>query len=227
MTPQSPAVANLVRLLQSGPLLLVIVMLVALAAWRSIAPDARPPLAIYGLRFFLGFIFVFSGLAKLIPGFPNTIGPPWLESRLEPYGLGLFARFVALAELAVGLLLLTRRFATLGALMLFPMLTGILVVTISLKWRGTPYVNTVFLLMNAALLAYDYPKLRWIVSDEAPSFANPSAFGPRVGFDLLWLAAFGVILLALGLSRPLGPGTVAGFLSVAAVLGLILAEWRR
>lgn len=49
----------------------------------------------------------------------------------------------------LGALLLSQRFATLGAVMLVPMLANILVITISLQWRGTPYVNAV-LLVSAA-----------------------------------------------------------------------------
>ena len=68
------------------------------------------------------------------------MGPADLENTLAPYGLATYARFIALSETGIGLLLLTRRFATLGALFLAPMLINILVLTASLHWRGTPYM---------------------------------------------------------------------------------------
>ena len=213
------------RLLYSPPFLLLLGVLPAAAAYRLMDEARRPPLLIHGLRWFLGLVFAVSGLAKLIPGFPNIIGPPWLESRLAPYGLALFARFVALSEVAVGLLLLTRRFATLGAVALFPMLTGILVVTISLQWRGTPIVNAVLLLMNAALLAHDYPRLRWLVTVEAPS-ASPAPARPT-RTDLLWLAALAGVLGLLGLLHPGSAGSATAVLPVAVLLALIVIEWRR
>lgn len=98
--------------------------------------------------------------------FPNLMGPVWLEEELVKYNLGLFARFVAYIQVVTGILLLTQRFATLGALMLFPMLLNILVITISLQWRGTPYVVSFFLLLNIFLFLYDYPRLKALISED-------------------------------------------------------------
>jgi uncharacterized membrane protein YphA (DoxX/SURF4 family) len=115
-------------------------------------------------RIFLGLIFLTAGLAKLTHGLtPGLIGPVWLEERLAQYGLGLWAQFVAWSQLLIGVLLLSQRFATLGAVMLVPMLTNILVVTISLQWRGTPYVNAVLLAMNLFLLWADRERLKPLV----------------------------------------------------------------
>ena len=215
------------RYLFNGPATVLLVILACLGIYRLLDRGARPPFLIYAIRCFLGCIFVFSGLAKLIPGFPNSIGPPWLEARLEPYGLALFARFIAIAELAVGLLLLTRRFATLGALMLFPMITGILVTTISLEWRGTPYVNTVFLLLDGVLLGYDYPRLRWIIAEGSPPSPAPPSPITDLRPRLPWLAALGGLLFALALTRPVTAFSLTGALSTLAILALVMTDWRR
>ena len=120
--------------------------------------------AVIGIRVFLGLIFFSSGLAKLTHGLtPGLIGPIWLEERLAQYGLGLWAQFVAWSQLLIGALLLSQRFALLGAVMLVPMLVNILVVTISLQWRGTPYVNAVLLVMNLFLLWVDRERLKPLV----------------------------------------------------------------
>lgn len=117
------------------------------------------------IRIFLGLIFFTSGMGKLTHGdFPGLIGPVWLEERLTSYGLAFWARFVAWSQVGVGLLLLSQRFSTLGAVMLVPMLTNILVITISLQWRGTPYVNAVLLAMNLYLLWADREKLKSLVA---------------------------------------------------------------
>ena len=119
---------------------------------------------VIGTRVFLGLIFFSAGLGKITHGLtPGLIGPVWLEERLAQYGLGLWAQFVAWSQLLIGALLLSQRFALLGAVMLVPMLTNILVVTISLQWRGTPYVNAVLLAMNLFLLWVDRERLKPLI----------------------------------------------------------------
>lgn len=153
-------------------------------------------------RIVLGFILLGAGMSKLYENhaFPGIIGPVWLEDELAKYGLGLFARFVAFSQVIAGGLLITQRFATLGAILSFPMLLCILMVTISLEWQGTPYVNAVFLSMNVYLLIYDYHKLKFIISDHSTDTkAITSVRGDRTG-DLLWALAFVLILLSIPLS---------------------------
>lgn len=127
------------------------------------------------IRFWLGLIFLTSGLAKLTHNtFPNTMGPPFLEEELTTYGLGMYARFIAFSQVTIGFLLVSKRFATLGAVMAMPMLVNILVVVISLKWQGTPYVVFFFLFCNSLLLIYDFHKLKFILSDNpAPLMHHP------------------------------------------------------
>lgn len=173
-------------------------------------------LIVIATRLFLGAIFFTSGMGKLTHGdFPGLIGPVWLADRLAQYGLAPWAQFVAWSQVVIGLLLLSQRFATLGAVMLVPMITNILVITISLGWRGTPYVNAVLLLMNLFLLAADWKKLRPLVFDEAdaPRLPQPTAVPVSV------LAIAGV---AIGIAAPaLYPlHRVLTFIAAALAVGL-------
>lgn len=153
-------------------------------------------------RLLLGFILFGAGMSKLYENhaFPGIIGPVWLEDELAKYGLALFARFVAFSQVIAGGLLITQRFATLGAILSFPMLLCILMVTISLEWQGTPYVNAIFIAMNAYLLVYDYHKLKFIISDKSVDFKTVKLERKdRIG-DLIWALAFTLILLSIPLS---------------------------
>ncbi len=153
-------------------------------------------------RVLLGFILFGAGMSKLYENhaFPGIIGPVWLEDELAQYGLGLFARFVAFSQVIAGGLLLTQRFATLGAILSFPMLVCILMVTISLQWQGTPYVNAIFITMNTYLLIYDYHKLKFIISDHSTELKRtPLSRKDSMG-DVLWALAFVIILLCIPLS---------------------------
>jgi uncharacterized membrane protein YphA (DoxX/SURF4 family) len=195
----------------------------AALAWRYQDRATRPPFIIYGFRWFLGILFTISGLAKLIPGFPNTMGPVNLEFLLAPYGLAPFARFVAVSELGVGLLLLTRRFATIGALALAPMLLSIIVITRALHWRGTPYVVSGFLAVDAVLLLYDIRTLALLVADRNAVPAPPSATALRP--QLVWLLTLVTLLAALAVSHITGPGQPAVFVVLAILTGLVVAAW--
>ncbi|MFN8355707.1 MAG: DoxX family membrane protein [Spirosomataceae bacterium] len=185
---------------------------------------------IVGIRAFLGLIFFTAGMAKIYylygAMFPGLIGPPWLEERLVQYGLGLFARFIAYTQIIVGLLLLTQRFATLGAVMLFPMLLCIFVVTVSLEWQGTPYVNFFLLVLNGILLAHDFPKLKFLFVDNTTPALPPSLIRRYPQFDLLWIGSIGVILLStftVRYSAPLSYGLVL----IGLVLTVTCQVWQR
>lgn len=154
-----------------------------------------------GARVFLGVMFFCGGMSKLIP-FPGIMGPVWLEEALRPYDLGAYARFIAWAEMVIGVLLFSRRFATIGAIMLVPLLVNILAVVTSMHWRGTPYVVSGFLIMNIYLLWYDRDRLFPLLTD------GPG--GPPFGSWLPDMPAVAGIALCL-----IGPPLYA----VAPVLG--------
>ena len=179
-------------------------------------------LAVVGGRLFLGLIFFTGGMSKLIP-FPGVMGPVWLEDALQAYGLGLYAQFIAWSEAFIGLLLFSRRFATLGAIMMVPLLINIFVVTVSLGWRGTPYVVGLFLLVNAYLLIYDSRRLKILIAD--PGARALREFGPWRA-DIVALAGIGCCLLGVPL-HALDP--VVGYTAIGCGLAaLILAPiWRR
>jgi len=154
------------------------------------------------IRLFLGFIFLGAGMSKLYfeHSFPGIIGPVWLEDELTPYGLGMYARFIALSQVIAGLLLITQRFATLGAVLTFPIILNILMVTVSMEWRGTSFVNAFFLLLNSWLLAYDYHKFKFILSDDKEAISEISLKRRSAKADLIWAVAAVVILTTIPLS---------------------------
>lgn len=154
-------------------------------------------LAFIGTRVFLGLIFFSSGTAKLVHGdFFGIIGPVWLAERLAPYGLGLWAEFVAWSQVLIGLLLLSQRFAIIGAIMLVPMLANIFMITVSLQWRGTPYVNAVLLTMNAFLLWCERHRLKLLFIDDEVAARSAVVRRTSPKLDLLVLA--GIALAVLG-----------------------------
>ena len=155
------------------------------------------------IRICLGLIFFSSGMAKLFAEhkFPGVIGPVWLEEELSRFGLALYARFVAYAQVIIGFLLLTQRFATLGALMLFPMILNILMVTVSLEWKGTPWVNLALLAMNLVLLIGDYHRIKFLFSDEPAKLKKIDADRNFPFHDLVFLIGMFMVMITPFISR--------------------------
>jgi uncharacterized membrane protein YphA (DoxX/SURF4 family) len=212
------------RLLYFPPFLEALGLLIAGIVYWRMDRAARPPLHIMGIRWFLGVLFIFSGLAKLIPGFPNTMGPSDLESTLASYNLAVYARFIASSELGIGILLLTRRFATLGALFLAPMLINILFITTSLHWRGTPYVVSGFLVMDLALLVYDQSRL-WPLILGQTAASSPKTYAD-VRSQIGWLLLLAALLIGLGSFRIARENTASMMVVAALVVGLAILDWR-
>jgi|GEM_PF-1046914 len=202
-------------------------------------------------RLFLGYLFLSSGLCKLTEGhFGQLMGPHLLIQWLTPYKLGGFAVFIAVSQIASGALVLSQRYSLLGLVMLVPMNLGMLAVTISQNWSGTPYVDTVFLAMNLGLLLYEWDTLRFFLFPEAISVDYPRVnrlFRNRwlpVGVLLSAVAATGTAFYEASLT--LVPATLCfGFtyanvytnrsldgldrlmlaLSLLAILGVTYYEW--
>lgn len=109
-------------------------------------------------RLTLGIVFLSSGIGKFY-GTSGLIGPGYMFKELAKYNLLEFAIFIALAEIIIGYLLIIKKYTTLGAVMLVPMITNILVIVVSLNWQGTPLIDSIFLIMNLYLLWFDRNKL--------------------------------------------------------------------
>ncbi|MBK7477152.1 MAG: hypothetical protein IPI11_14545 [Haliscomenobacter sp.] len=155
----------------------------------------------FGTSFFLGLVFFTAGMSKLYAEhrFPGLIGPVWLEERMAEYGLGGYARFIAFSQVVIGFVLLTLRYITAGALMLIPMAANILVITISLHWRGTPYILAVLLTLNLWLLFCDRKWLLPMITGKWPTQGMQNR-GFHLYGHLVWLMGLAIALSAIPIS---------------------------
>ena len=152
---------------------------------------------------FLGFVFFSSGMAKLWfeHKFPGLIGPVWLAERLEEFGLGLFGRFIAVAQITIGFMVITPRYRTLGVVMLVPMI-----------------VLGFFLLLNMGLLLHDAPWLLHFITGRVHEFPQAT---PRRSWKghLAWLSGLALVFCGIALSYVMLP------LSYFVVLGGLVLAW--
>jgi hypothetical protein len=149
------------------------------------------------IRLFLGYLFTSSGLCKLTDGhFGQLIGPPLLIAQLTPHGLRTFGFFIAISQVMSGALVLTQLYSLVGLIMLVPMNLGILMVTISQNWQGTPYVDAVFTLLNLLALLYEWNTLKFLLFPETAAIQIP----PKVNqfFSNTWLALVIIGLFGIG-----------------------------
>lgn len=113
-------------------------------------------------RIIIALAFVPSGLTKVLGhrftvlGVDNPVG--FFFEAL--YRTGFYWRFLGLCQLAAAVLLVIPRTATIGALMFFPLILNIFVITVSLHFQGTPVITGLMLLANVYLLCWDYDKLK-------------------------------------------------------------------
>lgn len=154
--------------------------------------------AVKSIRIALGLILLLAGNEKL-GGLPDIIGPHYLITELEKYNLGLFGTFVAFSQVIIGFVLLTNRLGALGDIMAFPMFLNIWIVTLSLGWQGTPKEVFLFIVMNLILLASDWHKIKFLITDDTSEIRHIGIKRGTPRLDMLYGGILGVMLLSLAL----------------------------
>ncbi len=122
------------------------------------------------------------------------------------YQSGGYWRFLGWSQLIAGVLLLMPATATLGAVLFFPIILNIFVITVALHFTGTPVVTGLMLLASLFLLCWDYHR-----------FA-PIAWGPRAAYDVPPTPVFPVIE-RVGFALGGGAGLALLFAARGFVLG--------
>ena len=141
------------------------------------------------------------------------------------YQTGLYWRFLGLTQVVAGLLLLWPRTAHLGAAMFLPIMVNIFVVTVALGFQGTPVVTGLMLLAVLWLCAWDWHRLRSLVT-ETPLRGEVTRH--RLDrWELAGFVAFAVALMAFfAQTRSLVPFRVGPWLVVAGLAGGLVAAGR-
>ena len=138
-------------------------------------------LAVIYTRYLVGGAFVFASLIKIkghrFTQMDGTMGghnPGYFFEMM--YQSGLYWQFIGVAQCVAGLLLLTQRYALLGALAYVSIMANIFVITISYDFRGTPIITGLMLLAGLLLLAWDWNRLRVVVNlSTVPETTSPLA----------------------------------------------------
>jgi uncharacterized membrane protein YphA (DoxX/SURF4 family) len=148
-------------------------MLTFIDAWRQ--REFLQVFTIY-LRYLIGGAFIIAaiGMGKLngSSNLLNSMSTPIQD--LEPIQQffrvmsesGLYWKFIGWTQIVAGVLLMSQRFAKLGALMFFGMILNIFVITISYEFKGTPIVTSLMLLATTYLLVWDVRSFLFLIQDD-------------------------------------------------------------
>ena len=147
-------------------------------------------------RYLIGGTFVFASLIKIKgmrftseSGEDNPIDSAWhLFETL--YASGLYWQFIGVCQLIAGLLLMTQRYAKLGAVVFFPIILNIFVITLSYYFAYTPVITGLLLLANIMLLLWDWDQLKVLLN-----FRSELTSARRIEDDWVW-SLTGLLLFA-------------------------------
>lgn len=99
--------------------------------------------------FLTGLMFINAGLNKFFNYIPVPDDlPEQLESmNIAMAEIGWLLPLVAIAEIVGGVLFVTNRFRALGAIILFPVMLGILIIHLTVAPSGLPIAIAIFLIL--------------------------------------------------------------------------------
>lgn len=160
----------------------------------------RNPIAnwfVINLRFLIGYGFIPSGIKKIIGtpfANPGQQGA-FMEYLDALYANGFYYEMIGWAQVMAAVLLITQRFATLGALIFLPIIFNIMVLTMSTIGSLTPLIAFLMFLGIVFLLFWDYYKWITIFSKDDKLFNMPYVNDyPQAG--KFWIVT-GVLILVL------------------------------
>lgn len=125
-----------------------------------------PQILIIYIRYLLGGAFVFASLIKIKglrftseSGALEPIGSAWHFFETM-YQSGLYWKFIGMAQLIAGFLLMTQRFSKLGALINLPIILNVFIITLSYYFAYTPVITGSMLFANLLLIIWEWNEIK-------------------------------------------------------------------
>jgi hypothetical protein len=130
-------------------------------------------------RYLVGSGFVFASIVKIKGERFTTVshedapfGTPFHFFETM-YQTGIYWQFLGWGQLFAGMLLMTQRFAKLGAVVFFPIIINVFVITISMEFAYTPVITFLMLMANLLLLLWHWDELK-ILLNFPPGIPKPN-----------------------------------------------------
>lgn len=191
-----------------------------------------PQLFVIYLRYLIGFAFIFASLVKMQglrfttdSGAENPINSAWHFFETL-YQSGIYWRFLGIAQFITGTLLVTQKYAKLGAILFLPIIANVFVITISYDFKGTPIITGLMLLSTLFLIFWDWDALK-ILINKKPTNSDRK----RLENDAIWIY-IGILFIVIAVIAKLfifNEYIVFAFLLMAVIglIGLIIGYRKR
>jgi len=182
-------------------------------------------------RYLIGGAFVFASLIKIKgrrftaeSGELNPINSAW-HFFATMYQSGLYWHFIGIAQLVAGLLLMTQRFSKLGALVNFPIILNVFIITLSYYFAYTPVITGLMLAANLLLIVWEWNEIKVLLN--LPPSMDKSL---RMEKDVHWQIVGLILFLFTFIYRVLVDKYDIGFWIIICfsigLIGLILGLYR-
>lgn len=190
-----------------------------------------PQIFIIYTRYLIGGAFVFASLIKIKglrftseSGALNPINSDWHFFETM-YQSGLYWKFIGIAQLIAGFLLMTQKFSKLGALLNLPIIVNIFIITLSYYFAFTPVITGLMLLANLILIIWEWNEIK-ILFNLNPNFDSTV----RLEKDVLWQIVGFILFLFTFVYRILVDKYNLGFWMITCFfvgfLGLMIGLFR-
>lgn len=113
------------------------------------------------------------------------------------YHTGFYYPFVGVMQITAGILLLIPRTATIGALIYFPIILNIFLLSVAVPFEGSLFTSPLMLMANVYLLCWDWHKLKFIFFPNSPKFNLPGRKGLSNKFPIKFFAGSAASVLTV------------------------------
>lgn len=158
-------------------------------------------------RVTLAWGFIMAGMVKIFDerfaSGLSTIHP--MGAYLEAlHHTGYYYTFIGIAQVAAAVMLLIPRTVTLGALLYFPIILNICILSLAVRFEGSHITSPMMVLANLYILIWNYDKIKYILPfKKFPDFGiikKPTKYSskfPILFFLSVFSTIIGVILFSL------------------------------
>ncbi|HEX8327071.1 MAG TPA: DoxX family protein [Hymenobacter sp.] len=157
------------------------------------------------MRYFAVFTRVALAAGFLPSGFVKIMGERFTSlSDNQPMGhylealshTGYYYTYIGIAQMTAAILLLIPRTAVLGALLYFPIILNICILSLAVRFEGSLITSPLMVVANVFLLCWYYDRLKFILPfNQAPSAALPAPHGVTNKFPTAFFAGAGATVV--------------------------------